>query len=204
MTEAVRIAVFASGTGSNFDAIQQNIEDGALSAQIALVVCDRSGAKVIEKAKAKGIDVLVFSAKDHPSKAAYEQMIVEACRHHQVEWLVLAGYMRLLGPVLLGSFPNRMINIHPSLLPAFKGKDAIGQAIAYGVKVIGVSVHYVDDTMDGGKLIAQASFPVEEHWGREDIEARVHQIEHQLYPKTIQFLIDEAINTSSKTLEETK
>lgn len=185
------LAVFASGTGSNFDALQKAIEDGSLSAQIVLLVCDRPNAAVIQKAIRKEIPVLVIDPHHYSSKMDYEFKILESCKKHQVSWLILAGYMRLLGETLLGAYPDHIMNIHPSLLPAFKGKDAIGQAIAYGVKIMGVTIHYVDHTMDGGTIISQESFKVDSDWTREEIETRVHQIEHQLYPKTLQQLLEE-------------
>lgn len=186
-----KIAVFASGTGTNFDAILKAIEEGYLNAEIVLVVSDKSDAKVIEKAKSKQIETFVFNPKSYASKTDYENEIVSKCIGKKVEWLILAGYMRILSTVLLDSYPNRIINIHPSLLPAFKGKDAIGQAFDYGVKVMGVSIHYVNAEMDGGKIIAQKSFDVMPHMTHDDVEKEVHKIEHQLYPETLKKLWEE-------------
>lgn len=180
-----KIAIFASGTGSNFDALVAAIERGELSASVELLVCDRRSAKVLEKAKAKGIPTLLFSGKEYASKAEYEAMIVEALHEHQVEWIVLAGYMRLLGETLLNAYPNRIINIHPSLLPAYKGKDAVGQALAAGERVLGVSIHYVDAGMDTGELIAQESINLTGRENKEEVMEMVHHVEHQLYPKTL-------------------
>lgn len=186
-----KIAIFASGTGTNFEAIAQAIDQKQLDAQIVLVVVDKKNAPVIEKAQSKDIQTFVFCAKDYPSKEAYERDIVKACHQQDVEWIVLAGYMRILSDVLLTAYTNRIINIHPSLLPAFKGKDAIGQAIDYGVKVMGVSIHYVDASLDGGKIIAQRAFEVEKHWTHQEIEAQIHAIEHVLYPETLKQLWEE-------------
>lgn len=186
-----RIAVFASGTGSNFDAIQKAIEDGKLTATIECVVVDNLKAKVIEKAKKKNIEMLAFDPKQYSSKSEYEKEIVELLDRKQVDLVVLAGYMRLCGDVFLNAYEGKIINIHPSLLPAFKGKDAIGQAIEYGVKVMGVSIHYVDSGMDSGKIIAQKSFDVEKNLSHEEIEVKVHEIEHVLYPQTIQKLLED-------------
>ena len=121
-----RIAVFASGTGTNFEAIADAVEAGQLNAEITLVVVDKPGAPVIEKAQKRGIDVFAFNPKDYPSKPDYEREIIARCQAHGVEWIALAGYMRLLSPVMLEAYDQRIVNIHPSLLPAFKGKDAIG------------------------------------------------------------------------------
>lgn len=186
-----RIAVFASGTGTNFDAIQKAIEDKYLDAVIECVVVDKKNALVIEKAKKKNIYVFDFNPKDYESKAAYEKEIVELLDSKDIELVCLAGYMRLVGETLLNAYEGRIINIHPSLLPAFVGKDAIGQAIRYGVKVMGVTIHYVDCGMDSGKIIAQRSFDVLDTMTPEEIEANVHAVEHVLYPETIKKLLEE-------------
>lgn len=188
-----KIAIFASGTGTNFDAIQASIEEGNLDASIELVVVDKPQAKVIEKAKAKNLRTFVFNPKEYASKEDYEKVIVEKCKENGVEYIVLAGYMRLLSDVLLNAYSDHIVNIHPSLLPAFKGKDAIGQAFDYGVKVMGVSIHYVNAEMDGGKIIAQKSFDVLDGMTHEDVEREIHKIEHKLYPETLKKLLEENI-----------
>lgn len=186
------IAIFASGSGTNFEAIQRAIEEKIVPATISLVVCDVPGAKVIQKAMAKGINTLVLNAKDYTSKHEYESIIIKSCLQHKVEWLILAGYMRICGDTLLSHFPNRIINVHPSLLPAFKGKNAIEQAISYGVKIMGVSIHYVNQELDGGAIIAQEAFSLTENMTTEDIEKKIHTIEHQLYPSTLKKLLEES------------
>lgn len=186
-----KIAVFASGTGTNFDAIQKAIEDQFLDATIECVVVDKKEALVIEKAKNKNIHVFNFNPKDYASKSEYEKEIVDLLDSKGIELVCLAGYMRLIGETLLNAYEGRIINIHPSLLPAFVGKDAIGQAIRYGVKVMGVTIHYVDSGMDSGKIIAQRSFDVLETMSHDEIEAKVHAVEHVLYPETIKKLLEE-------------
>ena len=186
-----KIAVFASGTGTNFDAIADAIEQGKLNTEITLVVVDKLQAPVIEKAKKRGIEVFAFNPKDYSCKAEYEKAIIAQCHSHNVDFIVLAGYMRLLANDLLSAYDQKIVNIHPALLPAFKGKDAIGQAIEYGVKVMGVTIHYVDASMDGGKIIAQRSFDVDPAWDHDEIEAHVHSIEHVLYPETLKVLLEE-------------
>lgn len=185
------IAIFASGTGSNFDALITAIENGDLPANVKLLVCDKKTAKVIEKAEKKGLPTLVFSAKDYASKADYEQMIVDNLQNQGVEWVVLAGYMRLLGETLLGAYPNKIINIHPSLLPLYKGKDAVEQALAAGEKTVGVSIHYVDAGMDTGTLIAQESIHLTGRETQSEVMQMVHHVEHHLYPKTLAKLFSE-------------
>lgn len=186
-----QIAVFASGTGTNFEAIYQAIQQGQLACEIALVVTDNPTAAVIEKARKHNLEVFAFSAKEYSCKDEYEKEIVRRCQEKNVDLLVLAGYMRLLASTMLNSYPQKIVNIHPSLLPAFKGKDAIGQAIEYGVKIMGVTIHYVDATMDGGKILAQRGFEVQPQWTKEEIEQHVHEIEHQLYPETLKYLLKE-------------
>lgn len=175
-----KIAVFASGSGSNFQAIQEAIERGELPAKIEVVITDKPGAFVVTRANNFGIPVLELAPKTFESKAAYEEAIIAELRARDVEWVVLAGYMRLVSDVLLAAYPNKIVNIHPSLLPSFPGKDAIGQAMAHGVKITGVTVHYVDEGMDTGKIIAQVAVNVVDG-DREATEALIHQEEHKLY-----------------------
>lgn len=187
----IKLAVFASGTGSNFEVIADAVQKGELNAELVLMVCDVVGAPVVEKARKRGIEVLEFNPKSYSCKAEYEAMIVDKLKEKQVDLIALAGYMRILRDTMLKEYEGRIVNIHPSLLPAFMGKDAIGQAIAYGVKVMGVTIHYVDSGMDSGKIIAQEAFKVEEGMNHEDIEKKIHSIEHQLYTKTLKKLIEE-------------
>lgn len=182
-----KIAVFASGSGSNFQAIAEAVAAGTLDASIELVVTDKPGAFVVTRANKFNIPVLELAPKTFDSKAAYEAAIVEALREKGVEWVVLAGYMRLVGDTLLGAYANRIVNIHPSLLPSFPGKDAIGQAMDHGVKITGVTVHYVDEGMDTGTIISQAAVEVVEG-DRAATEQRIHAVEHDLYTKTLQQL----------------
>ena len=186
----INLAVFASGTGTNFDAIVKAIDDGKLDAKVVLMVCDKSNAKVIDKALKANIDTYVFDPKALSSKMEYDNCIKLECQKRNVDLICLAGYMRIVSNVLLDAYPNRIINIHPSLLPAFKGKDAIKQAYMYGVKVMGVSIHYVNEDLDGGSIIAQKAFELND-MSFEQAESRIHEIEHELYPNTIKKIIEE-------------
>ena len=182
------IAVFASGSGTNFEAIVSACEDGRIPARCVLMVCDRPGAPVVDRAARHGVPAFVFSPRDYESKDAFEKKIVERLDAEEVDLVCLAGYMRIVGPVLLNAYRGRIINIHPSLLPAFKGAHAVEDAVAYGVKVYGISIHYVDESLDGGRIIAQKAF---EYDGSDPAEVhRLGQvIEHQLYIDTIRSLI---------------
>ena len=182
-----KIAVFASGNGSNFQAIADAVRKGKLDADIQLVVTDRPHAYVVERAKNAGIPSFAFIPRDYDSKQLYEEMLKEKLTEMEVEWIVLAGFMRLIGPVLLEAYENRIINIHPSVLPLFPGKDAIGQTMASGAVEAGVTVHFVDAGMDTGSIIAQRSFVIDGR-DRETVEKEIHSIEHELYPATLQRL----------------
>ena len=183
-----KLAVFASGTGSNFEAIADACANGRLDAGVVLMVCDKPGAPVVAKAEARGIPTFVFSPKEYPSKEAFETEIAGLMDAAQVDLVCLAGYMRIVGDVLLKAYEGRIINIHPSLLPAFKGAHAVEDALAYGVKVLGVTIHYVNSDLDGGRIIAQKAY---EYDGDDAEEAHRlgHEIEHKLYVETIAKLL---------------
>lgn len=181
----MKIAVFASGTGSNFQAIIDAVSAGELAVEIGLLVCDKQEAKAIERAANHGIPTFVFSPKSYPSKEAFETDILEQLKAHSIDWIFLAGYMRLIGNVLLGSYTGRIVNIHPSLLPSFPGKDAIGQALQAGVKLTGVTIHYVDEGMDTGPIIAQDAVRIDESDTRESLQRKIQATEHRLYIQTI-------------------
>ena len=187
MSTGPKFAVFASGSGTNFQAIYDAVRTGKLVGEPVLVVTNRPDAYVVDRAKAVGIETLICKPSDYSTKEAYEQEILNELQELQVEWLVLAGYMRLVGNVLLDAYPNRIVNIHPSLLPAFPGKDAIGQAMEHGVKVTGVTVHLVDAGMDTGPILSQCAIEVVAD-NREKTEERIHAVEHELYVKTLQQL----------------
>ncbi|RFU61838.1 phosphoribosylglycinamide formyltransferase [Peribacillus glennii] len=183
-----KIAIFASGNGSNFQAIADAVKEGQLHADICLVVSDKRDAYVLQRALAERIDTFCFSPKDYNNKEEYEKDILTRLRQSGVDFIVLAGYMRLIGPTLLREFPGSIVNIHPSLLPAFPGKDAIGQAFAAKVKKTGVTVHYVDEGMDTGPIIAQSSVPILENDTEDALQQRIQASEHNLYPLVLEQL----------------
>lgn len=185
----MNIAVFASGNGSNLQAVIDAVKLGEIEGEISLIVCDKPGAFAIERANRENIPHFVFSAKEYAGKVDYELEIMRELQKHHIDFIVLAGYMRLIGPTLLTSFEGRIINIHPSLLPSFPGKDAIGQALAAKVKESGVTVHYVDAGMDTGPIIAQQAVEISENETKESLQRKIHEIEHGLYPRVIGELI---------------
>lgn len=184
-----KIAVFASGNGSNFQAIIDVVKSGELETEISLLVCDKPGAYAVDRANAARIPSFVFQAKEYAGKEEYEQAILAELKKYGVEFIVLAGYMRLLGPALLGAYQGRIVNIHPSLLPAFPGKDAIGQALAARANWSGVTIHYVDEGMDTGPIIIQERVRLEENETRDSLQKKIQQIEHKLYPEILQMLL---------------
>lgn len=190
----MKIACFASGSGSNVEALFEAIEAGTLHASIELIVCDQPDAAVIERAKRRGCDVFVFRAKEYPDKPSFEQEIIARLEAKGVERIILAGYMRLIGEELLGRYAGRIVNIHPSLLPAFPGKDAIGQAFRGGVKITGVTIHIVDEGMDTGPIMAQEAVRITEEMTRETLQQAIQRVEHRLYPQVIEEWMKEEAN----------
>lgn len=183
------IAIFASGSGSNFQAIADAIAEHRVHANLVLLVCDNPNAIVIERAQKLDVETLILQPKMFQSKADYEQKIADKLKEKGVQWIVLAGYMRIIGERLLDLFPNKIINIHPALLPSFPGAHGIKDAFEYGVKVFGVTIHYVDSGIDTGAIIDQEAFKVKPGMCIEDVEIEIHKIEHQLYPKVLQKLL---------------
>ncbi|WP_315794473.1 phosphoribosylglycinamide formyltransferase [Paenibacillus sp. BIC5C1] len=180
-----RIAVFASGEGSNFQALVDAARNGGLGASIDLLVCDKPAARVVQRAQDAGVECHLFTPKNYDSREAYEAEIVEVLESRNIDLVVLAGYMRLLTSVVVDRYAGRLINIHPSLLPAFAGKDAIGQALEYGVKITGVTVHFVDGGMDTGPIIAQHPVPILPEDTAESVSSSIHAAEQQLYPEVV-------------------
>ncbi|WP_203624043.1 MULTISPECIES: phosphoribosylglycinamide formyltransferase [unclassified Lacticaseibacillus] len=183
-----QLIVFASGTGSNFEALADHF-DRTKTATIVALVCDQPGAPVLAKAAARKIPVIALNYRDYPSKAAAEATLI--ARLPACDLIVLAGFMRIIGPTLLNAYPNRIINLHPALLPSFPGRTGIEDAFNYGVKVTGVTVHYVDAGIDSGKIIAQAPVLISEGTTLPALETAIHDVEHQLLPQTIEALIKE-------------
>src|SRR5699024_6516480 len=173
-----KAAVFASGTGSNFTAI---MEADDLRCDVALLVCDVQTAKVIEKAKRLNVQTYVFHPKSFANKSAYETELLHVLREYGIDWVFLAGYMRLIGDVLLEAYSGKIVNIHPSYLPEFPGKDAIGQAYRAGVSETGVTIHFVDEGMDTGPIIKQEKVSIQTDDTIETLAKKIHALEHELY-----------------------
>jgi phosphoribosylglycinamide formyltransferase-1 len=185
-----RIAVLISGRGSNLQSIFDAISTGALDATIAVVVSNRSDAAGLLRAREAGIEALCLDPRDHPDRRAYDRAIVDVLKARNVNLVCLAGFMRLVREPLLEAFPNAILNIHPSLLPAFPGVDAQQQALAHGVKVSGATVHLVTGELDNGPIVAQAAVPVLDDDTRDTLAARILIEEHKLYPEAIRTMLD--------------
>ena len=186
-----KIAIFASGYGSNMMALHQKIKQGKLPVSFALFVSDKPNAPATQYAQKHNVPSFVFSPKAYKNKEAYEQDILDCLIKHKVDLIVLAGYMRYVGQLLLKAYANRMINIHPSLLPNFKGKNAIEQAFMAKAKETGVTVHYVDEKIDHGQIITQEKCQLYETDTIESLTERIHKIEHELYAKAILSILEE-------------
>jgi len=182
----LRLGVLASGRGSNLQAIIDNIEAGKLDAEVAVVISDKPAAYALERARNHGIPDKYINPGEFPGKAEYEKSIVECLKENRVELVVLAGYMRLVGKVLLEAYTNRIMNIHPALLPSFPGTHGQRDAVEYGVRFSGCTVHFVDSGMDTGPIILQAVVPVMQDDDEDTLAARILQEEHKVYSQAIQ------------------
>lgn len=184
----MRLAVLLSGRGSNFSAIQQAIEDGKLNAEIVCVISNRPGAPGIVRARELGLPVHEIDHKAHQSRLDHEYAVLQVLKDARPDFVVLAGYMRLLSSSFIEEWRNRIINIHPSLLPAFPGVDAQKQAVDYGVKISGCTVHFVDENLDAGPIIVQRSVEVRDDDTAESLSARILEQEHAAYVEALQLL----------------
>ncbi|MGL5540590.1 MAG: phosphoribosylglycinamide formyltransferase [Erysipelotrichaceae bacterium] len=187
----VKAAIFGSGNGSNFEAIMQANVEGL---EVACVICDQKEAFIQTRGHNFGLPVHVVLRETFASKADFEAEMVKLLEQYQVELILLAGYMRILSPAFVARYRNRILNIHPSLLPAYPGRNALENAIQAKESVVGCSVHYVDEGIDSGALIAQKTVVIEPKWQLEQVRAAVHRAEHELYPATIQSIIKEMEN----------
>lgn len=187
---AIKLGVLLSGSGTNLQTIIDRIEAGTLDATIELVVSSRPSAYGLKRAEAAGLQTLTLSKEIYEQPLVADEIIATELKAHSVDYVVMAGYMRMVHAPILSAFPNRVVNLHPALLPSFKGAHAIQDAYDYGVKVTGVTVHFADDRYDCGPIIAQRALPVEEGWTVDELEERIHAIEHELYPDTIQLLAE--------------
>ena len=188
----MNVGVLASGEGTNLQALIDRAH-GRANVELVAVASDRPGARALERARAAGVPTASFAPSAYGDRAARDQAIGEWLAERGVELVVLAGYMQLLSPSFLGAFPRRVINIHPALLPAFPGLGAVEQALAYGVKVFGVTVHFVDDGVDTGPVILQRAIELPDARGPDDVLRALHEIEHELLPEAVTLIANGAV-----------
>ncbi len=184
-----RIAVLISGRGSNLQSIIDAVGAGRLDATIAMVISNRPGAAGLQRAAAAGIETGCLEPRNYPGRDAYDRALADALAARDVSLVCLAGFMRLVGARLLDAFPNRVLNIHPSLLPAFPGLDAQRQALEHGVRVSGATVHLVTSELDNGPIVLQSAVPVLDDDTVDTLSARILAQEHQLYPRAIEIVL---------------
>ena len=194
----MRVAILASGNGSNFEALAHQFQAGLLPGELAFVFSDHHNAYVLERARRLNIKAYSFEVKEFANKVAYEEALLQLLQEQEIDLIVLAGYMRIIGKTLLSHYSNRILNIHPSLLPSFPGLHGIKDAYEYGVKVTGVTVHLVDDGVDTGPIIAQEPVMILPEDTLESLEEKIHQTEHRLYPKVLRDVLLQSDKNKSK------
>ncbi|MGI6328935.1 MAG: phosphoribosylglycinamide formyltransferase [Dethiobacteria bacterium] len=185
----MKLAVLASGYGSNLQAIIDATKRGVIDGRVALVISDQRDAYALKRAEKHQIEARYLNPKNYTGREDYDSAVIALIKERDIDLVVLAGYMRLLSPVFIDAFPGRIMNIHPSLLPSFPGLEGVSQALRYGVKVSGCTVHFVDENLDTGPIILQEAVPVYDNDTEESLHQRIHSVEHRLYPKAIQLFV---------------
>lgn len=194
----IKLGVLLSGSGTNLQAIIDAIDAGKLDATIELVVSSRPSAYGLKRAEAAGLQTLTLSKETYEDSFVADMVIATELKRHNVDYVVMAGYMRKVGVPILNTFPNRVLNLHPALLPSFRGAHAIQDAYEYGVKVTGVTVHLANADYDRGPIIAQRPVVVEEDWTVDQLEEAIHQVEHQLYPEVLQLFAQDRVHVEGQ------
>lgn len=184
--EKIKIAVFASGSGTNFEAIAQAVKTGEIKADLKLLICDKPEAYAIKRAEKLAVPVLKVEPKSFSSKAEFEKELLKELKNDSIDLIILAGYMRIIGHTLLDAYPERILNIHPSLLPDYPGKQGIKDAYNDGAVETGITVHLIDQGIDTGPILAQRKIKVDPEESLESLEGKIHEAEHMLYPEVIQ------------------
>ena len=186
-----RIAVLASGEGTNLEAILEAVESGEIDGRVELVISDRGEAPALQRARRRSVRALHLDPRLHRGREEYDGAVAAVLQQSEIDLVVLAGFMRLISPLLVRAFPMQIMNIHPSLLPSFPGTSGVKEALDYGVKVTGCTVHFVDEGLDTGPIIMQETVPVLQKDTVETLHGRIHAVEYRLYPRAIQlFCLD--------------
>lgn len=194
----MNIAVFASGKGSNFSAIISAVKRGFIKANLNLLVCDNPKAGVIDRAKKAGVKVALVRRDDYASKRDFENKIIEQIKKEKIGLIVLAGFMRMLSCDFVKKYPGCILNVHPALLPSFKGAHAIEDAFRYGVRLTGVTVHFVDEKMDHGPIILQEPVKINKSESLSSLEKKIHRMEHRLYPLAVKLFTEGKIKIKGR------
>ncbi|MDD6180522.1 MAG: phosphoribosylglycinamide formyltransferase [Desulfovibrionaceae bacterium] len=197
---ALKIAIVASGSGTNAQAMFDRIKEGRLDAEVVLVVSNRPGARVLDRARAFGAPVAELDHKAFPDRETFDAALAETIAASGAELVVLAGYMRMLTPAFLHAFAGRVINIHPAILPSFPGVHGGPDAQAWGVKITGCTVHFVDDKMDNGAVIVQAAVPANPGEDIDELMNRIHSFEHRIYPQAIQWFAEGRVRVQDRNV----
>lgn len=183
--EPLKLGVLASGSGTNFEAVMQAIADGKLNAKVHVLIYNKSKAKAVDRARCWNVPAVLLKHRDYPNREAFDRQIVQTLKQHDVDWVVMAGWMRIATAELLNPFPNRVINIHPSLLPSFPGTHGVGDALKSGVKITGCTVHLASLAVDSGPVLIQAAVPILPDDTSETLHARIQVQEHEILPRAI-------------------
>ena len=197
----MKFAVFVSGNGSNLQAIIDAVKAGEIKAELAVVVSNVRKAYALERAQAASIKTFVLDPKDYASPQSYDRELVNYLKNEKIDFVALAGFMRILTPFFIKAFDRKILNVHPSLLPAFKGAHGIKDAFTYGVKETGVTIHIVNEKLDSGPIILQEAFKISEKDTLESLEEKIHKLEHSLYPKAIALFVDGRLKIGTRKVQ---
>lgn len=196
-----RIAVFASGFGSNLQALIDYIDNNDISGEIIFVFSNNKDAHALKRAKKHGIKTVLMNPEEFESRKHFDLKIIELLKKERINLIVLAGYMLLLTPEFIAEFKNKILNIHPALLPSFKGTHGIEDAYRYGVKVTGVTIHFVDKDLDNGPIILQEPVCIDQDDSIEELEKKIHQVEHKIYPKAVKYFCEDRLKVEGRRVK---
>ena len=201
MTDKKRLAVLASGFGSNLQAIIDQVQKPDINGEIVLVFSNNENAYALQRAKKHGIKTASFNPGQFKGRQQYDKELLALLKNEKIDLIVMAGYLLLVGPEIIRAFPNRIINVHPALLPSFKGIHGIKDAFDYGVKVTGVTVHFVEEELDAGPIISQEAVIIAEDDTIQTLEEKIHKIEHKIYPLAVKYLCNGRLAINGRKVE---
>ncbi|MBU2102342.1 MAG: phosphoribosylglycinamide formyltransferase [Candidatus Omnitrophota bacterium] len=197
----MNIAILASGNGTNFQALAQAVRNGSIKARISVLLTDNEGAFVRLRARRHHVRDIFVDPKEYASRLQFDARLIEILKKEKIDLVVLAGFMRIVSPRFVRVFKNRILNIHPALLPAFKGERSIERAFAYGCKIAGVTVHFVDEAVDQGPIILQEAIPIRPGMSLATLEDKIHRLEHRLYPLAVKLFVEGKLKISGRVVK---